>query len=356
MNTIPHNHHLFISICRRFSMDPNYLTILESYYDEYKDSMYCTYTANEVFHWYDDKTKLWTDVNFYPYVHNHFIEFTRRKKMYNFHFAKRSLINAIHKELVVMFSNQSILQELDSKMWLIPVKNGIVDMKTGELRERTIEDKFTFELNVIWEGLDYDTKVIDEYMQDITKQSKKLQKYLGYFLATGETDRVLIFQGIGSTGKSIFCNSLYRLLKQFICFDLHKFCHGYRKNSFRLVIIREEIYEKVDHISSHPSIWISYNEEHSEIIRAEYKYSIENSLTKKKVSDTEIDIIYFTTQFMGEEFVNSNNKNHKPRDPFIGEKLKKHFDQLLVWLVKGAVSYHNHLFPQEKEFDFVLEI
>ena len=56
---------------------------------------------------------------------------------------------------------------------LLPIKNGVINLKTGEFRKRTKDDYFSFELNVEWKGLEYNTADFDEFFDDIMLNDKE---------------------------------------------------------------------------------------------------------------------------------------------------------------------------------------
>jgi phage/plasmid-associated DNA primase len=120
---------------------------------------------------------------------------------------------------------------------LLPIKNGkIIDLKTLQVRQRTINDKFTFECPVSFVEGEQNIKHADKFFCDIMPDKKErefLQKCLGYML-TGEVDAraFFIWYGNGSNGKSVIVNLLLKILDKFyVSADKSVFCKTDNKNS-----------------------------------------------------------------------------------------------------------------------------
>jgi putative DNA primase/helicase len=106
---------------------------------------------------------------------------------------------------------------LNAKPNELPIKNKkIIDLKTKLVRERTKDDKFSFELNIDYiQSCDY-TNVI-QFFNDICLQDQDLVDYLKRFFGyamTGEiSDRSLhIFWGNGKNGKSTIMDIFKRII------------------------------------------------------------------------------------------------------------------------------------------------
>jgi putative DNA primase/helicase len=107
-------------------------------------------------------------------------------------------------------------QKLDSNRNLIGVKNGVVDLSTGEVRERKYDDfvncivpvEYNPNIDTAW----WERVVLSMMAQD-PEMTEYLQKLLGYFL-TGETSEQIfvIFHGEGGNGKGIVAQTITRLM------------------------------------------------------------------------------------------------------------------------------------------------
>lgn len=107
------------------------------------------------------------------------------------------------------------LGDLDSDPWLLNVRNGTIDLRTGELREHRRNDLMTYVCDV-----EYDAqataprwlKFLEEIIRDPEVRAF-LQKAIGYSL-TGDTREHVFFicHGSGANGKSVFFETILRML------------------------------------------------------------------------------------------------------------------------------------------------
>ena len=119
---------------------------------------------------------------------------------------------------------------------LLPIKDGkIIDLKTLAVRDRNINDKFTFECDVSYKS-DGNIKHADKFFCDVMPDRVErdfLQKCLGYML-TGEVDAraFFIWYGNGSNGKTVIINLLQKILSNFyVAADKSVFCKTDNKSS-----------------------------------------------------------------------------------------------------------------------------
>lgn len=124
----------------------------------------------------------------------------------------KSLLSSTHNDEFEGLKNQTA--------HLLPIKGGkVIDLKTKEVRERTREDLFTFELDVDYcRGCDY-SKVID-FFSGLSCGNKDLLRYFQLFLGyclTGEVDErsLFVFFGTGLNGKSTLTNIMKKILGPF---------------------------------------------------------------------------------------------------------------------------------------------
>jgi len=114
-------------------------------------------------------------------------------------------------------------RKINSILHLIPVRPKlVVNLKTGEVRQRRFDDYFTFELPVDYNP-NADLTFIKKFMFDFCTENQEkidcLQTILGYCL-TGETkeQKAFIFFGTGSNGKSALIKLMRRLWDP--CYDV----------------------------------------------------------------------------------------------------------------------------------------
>jgi putative DNA primase/helicase len=104
----------------------------------------------------------------------------------------------------------------DADNWLFCVANGVIDLRTGELRPGKTDDMITLQSPVIFDK-DAKCTLWHKFIDQITNGDVELQRYLqravGYSL-TGETKAQLWFflYGLGSNGKTTFTMIIRRLM------------------------------------------------------------------------------------------------------------------------------------------------
>ena len=108
---------------------------------------------------------------------------------------------------------------LDDDKYLLGVKNGVVDLRTGKLLPSTKSQMITKRANVefdedaqcpVWEN------ALSQMMADDKDVVEYLQRSVGYSL-TGDTREHLLFflHGFGENGKSVFINIIQKLLNDY---------------------------------------------------------------------------------------------------------------------------------------------
>lgn len=108
------------------------------------------------------------------------------------------------------------IDKFDQNPFLAGLKNGTLDLDTGEFRESKREDYITMQFNV-----EYDAKAKaprwEQFLEEIFAGDKELiaymQRLVGYIL-TGDTSEQKLFIGFGSgaNGKSVFADVVTHLL------------------------------------------------------------------------------------------------------------------------------------------------
>ena len=112
--------------------------------------------------------------------------------------------------------------KLNKSTYELPIKNGkLINLKTLEIRDRNINDYFSFELNVDFMGDEYNLEVVNKFMCDVYKKHDNAtnelitdlelveyhKRFFGYCLSGDIGDRSLhINVGVGCNGKSSIAN------------------------------------------------------------------------------------------------------------------------------------------------------
>jgi len=136
------------------------------------------------------------------------------------------------------FKNEDFENKLDSQRELISIQDGVVNLRTGEFRQRVRSDCLSYQLDIKWctSGLETNTQLIDEFISGIMLCNQELIEYLhrllGYMI-TGEIKEqiFLIFWGEGSNGKSVLMSLMEKVLKQLYAQTSAELIIGNKKNS-----------------------------------------------------------------------------------------------------------------------------
>jgi len=107
-------------------------------------------------------------------------------------------------------------EELDPNPWLLNVKNGTIDMKTGEFREHRQEDMITKIANVEYDP-EADCPLWKQFMREIMNYKADIigfvQTAAGWALSGDISEQTMfILFGSGANGKTTFLNTIMYLL------------------------------------------------------------------------------------------------------------------------------------------------
>ena len=136
---------------------------------------------------------------------------------------QKNMCNVTHLEKLIRMMKTDLFDDtfrgkLDVSKHLLPIKNKrVINLKTKEIRQRTKDDYFTYELD-----LDYTTeqpnakRFYSQLMKEDVEKTKYLQLCTGYSI-TGETDQKCFFVmlGSGNNGKSAYMNLSLSLFSSF---------------------------------------------------------------------------------------------------------------------------------------------
>lgn len=124
--------------------------------------------------------------------------------------------NNITREILDIIKDEAFIDDMNKEKYIIPVKNGkILNMKTLEMSERTINHKFNFECNASYVSMsEAEESEIRQYFLDLfcgNEGTMKTTIDIIKSIFTGETLRyIYFFTGKGSNGKSL----LFKLLNK----------------------------------------------------------------------------------------------------------------------------------------------
>ena len=265
------------------------------------------------------------------------------------------------------FSQKNFLQKLDTVKYLIGVKNGLVDLRTGVLRQATPEDMICRDLDVDYDE-NSDTSFIETFIRDIMADDEimvdYIRKLLGYSI-TGETnEEIFVFlTASGRNGKSLLINLMEELMR-----DTGYFVQGNtglivnrrvsnidaeraKLNGSRLVVFNEL---KPDELLSLDDFKVLSG---SDPINAAAKYGapfsilpthlpicITNSMPKLPIVDIATAercvVIEFPVCYVELVPGEPSSQFRRQRDNGLKQKLSEHKAGLLNFCVKGAIDWY----------------
>lgn len=369
---------------------------IKLYHREYKKIMVCTAQKELTFYMFNDSTKLW-DMKTSGDIQLHFMEnmkcffepvvtyyntlsfrgnaddaksFTKKamaiKK--DSTLCKASCIRSLLPLIASIFYNDKFIEQLNSKKGFLPVKGGLVDLATGKFIKRTMEDYFSFELDVEWKGIKYETSDIDNFFDDVMLKDKilinYLQKLLGYSISGWvNSQKLVICWGSGGNAKTVLMNMMKHLLSKYydtISKDVvitagNKHTAGSASPhlmqlfGLRVAIVDEsEEGAKLDEatvkyitggskINARPLFGnpITFDPTFQLFLLTNHKphINVSPSLVRRLL------LIPFLAEFKPVNKYDKDNPKHRLRIDGIEEKMYKCEDQFLVWLVNGSMRY-----------------
>ena len=133
-----------------------------------------------------------------------------------------SVMSAIFRAGYEFFKDDTFEAKLDTIPWLFSVRNGVIDLRTGDLRERTRDDYLSRSANIDYIGLDGDTGLWDKFFFDIMSEDLSkvefMQRLSGYGITGFVCEQLFfIFTGVGGNGKGLFMKCLKALIGRFYC-------------------------------------------------------------------------------------------------------------------------------------------
>jgi len=345
--------------------------------------------------WYVWNGDLWTDVNV-EYIHSLIVHtfdvLLNKLKSYELkqEDIDKLLLNNIDSSIkqfynydickkIVSFIKTSehlydkhFVEDLDSNPHIFSANNGIVDLKTGKIRERLPSDKCSFKVDIDY-NQDFDEKsneFVEDFFLDLMMDDKEMVEYLQVFLGYSITGNISeqkfsIFNGVGSNGKSVLMKTLHMVLgKYFKVLDKSLLMNEKQGNTqdqlvslkgSRIAVCDEsEINEKlnsstVKNLTGGAPI----------TCRAIYKEPITyqptfqlllltNHLPKAGAMDDalwrRLILVPFERQFLNKDNPKFDhfNKQYKIRDTNIFTKIEDNKEAILKWLVNGSIRWYKN--------------
>lgn len=253
----------------------------------------------------------------------------------------------------------------DQGSMILPVKNGVIDLRTGELASGKPSDRIRTAAPIEWMGIDTIAPRWNQFLGEVFNGNTPLidyvQRLIGYSISGVSNERILpILYGVGANGKSVLIDVIGALLGDFAkagSRDLLLDPGGRRAagsasphladlQSRRLVYVSEtreggrldtsQVKNIVgaETISARPLFGAPISFTPTHVI-----WLLTNHRPAAPADDTalwdRLALIPFTQRFV--EFPDSDNE--QKRDPELKQKLLDELPGILAWAVRGCMEW-----------------
>lgn len=379
--------------------DQDELGIANIYASLFSNELKCVSQKKGLFYVYNKKTSLWSlknegcmhatiAENMRPVFHRYIrfmkasdnvsesdMEKVKEITKVSLKLSKASFLKSVITILkgIEEIKNEDFQKVLGSRLDILSVKNGVVDLRTGKLRKREFDDYIIDFINY-----DYHEDDINEewehFINDIfdNKQIKDqkavvdfLQIFLGYCI-TGNTNQQLfmINFGAGSNGKTVLTNIINAIFTNNAASVsseiLDKNVVGNNANSAspelaklflkRLAIINESednmtlganFKKLIDKNNEYPARPL-YGDPFTFILMASFILNT-NNLPTFPVADDSFSRRLLTVPFLNKYKIKSEmTGDDKEIDKSLEDKILKNKNGVMCWFVKGAVKYYEN--------------
>lgn len=256
--------------------------------------------------------------------------------------------------------------EFDEISHLLNVKNGVINLRTGELSPHSPSDRFSYCVPVEYDP-NADAPVWRETLRQIFSNDKEIiyfmQQALGYAI-TGETREECMFYLYGPrgrNGKGTIINTVSELLEnpmaQSVSFDVFAGSKWTDPQNFRLAPLHNarliaagegseiKLNESVvKNVTGNDTLQVAFKGKTAFDMKPKFKvFLMSNHQVKGDVDDDafwgRVRLVEFPNSFYGKE------------DKYLKSKLRLEYSGILNWLVQGAVSWYKYglIIPQSVE-------
>jgi len=266
--------------------------------------------------------------------------------------------------------------------WVLPVRNGVVDLKNGELYPGRPSDLLNVGCDTHWIDIETPAPLFEKFVYDILEDREKvefLQRLFGYFITGMTTEEILaLFYGrLGRNGKTKLIETIKFVLgmqltgslevESIIQAQQNRSAGGARSDIMslrgkRLVTISES--EENHRFSMRIIKFLTggytvvgremYARSQTEF-KPSHKFIVSSNFELSANSDDEafwarVVRIDFPFRFVS----NPTKQNEKLKDPNLIEKLKLESSGILAWLVRGCLDWQiNGLCPPDSVLESV---
>jgi P4 family phage/plasmid primase-like protien len=265
---------------------------------------------------------------------------------------------------------QAFRDSLNSSDILLPIKGGkVINLKTGEIRDRTREDRFTFECGVKEGGNPHHPKVLkffNDVFSDDPERVQYVQSILGYCMSGDMDARVMFcFWGEdGKNGKSVIFKFMEKILGNYChAADRDVFIKNRNSdrhvggcNSFRMPLstsrfvtfsesecgdrLNSSLMKSItggDRLTCNPKFKEGFTFQPRCKLCLATNHKIEFP-GKDKTINERIHYVPFDRRFVTNP--NPDIPTERKADPvFINDLLKNHIDDIFAFFIEGSIAY-----------------
>jgi putative DNA primase/helicase len=257
--------------------------------------------------------------------------------------------------------------EFDAMPWLLACKNGVIDLRTGNLKDGRPSDYLSMASPTDFKGLDEPANLWEKTLLEIFHGDEELVLYLqrlfGYGITGLSTEKVfLVLWGKGKNGKSLIVETISHVLGPLVgSIQSEMLLNQYKSRSsagpspdiMGLKGLRMAFASEVDQgskLSSSRVKWLTGNDElvgrnphdkyETRFKPTQKLFLLTNSQPHASANDfalwERMHLIPFTLSFVNRE-PQSLDERWAIKD--LDEQLKKEAPQILAWLVKGCLAW-----------------
>lgn len=273
--------------------------------------------------------------------------------------------------------------ELDQEPWLLPLANGVLDLRTGKLRKGVPGEFLHRASKVEWQGIDAPSPAWDKFMLEIMAGDEEMVAYLHRFFGysiTGLTNeqKFLVLEGEGRNGKGLLVETVGDILgelagpipaEMLLAQKQARSSQGPSADIMELRGRRIAFASEPDdgtRFSAGKVKWYSGSDtltgrapHDKRMVRFKPTHQLvllTNVRPHAPANDfafwDRMHLVEFTRRFVAKPAAD----NELPRDPFLNEKLHAELPGILARLVRGCLDYQQQgLNPPRKVLDATSE-
>lgn len=268
--------------------------------------------------------------------------------------------------------------ELDQKPWLLPCRNGVIDLRTGKLTEGRPDDLLVKAIPVEWQGIDAPRPHWESFIHEIhlgdAEMINFIRRLLGYSITGLTTEHfIACFVGEGRNGKGTMFEALREIMGE-LAWAIQPELILEQKNTRssagpspdlislqgRRMVIASETDENrrisgskiksltggdtINARAPHDRFETNFRPTHTLFL---YTNHIPSGLTRDFALYKRLLFINYPLKFVDDPA--PDDQNQRKRDPELLKRLAGEASGILAWLVQGCLEWQEYgLTPPER--------